>query len=259
MSEPSITRENRARVCVLYLNRPKQRNAITMEMMRLLHDEVNQAIAASDVRVIVVASKGGIAFSAGGDIAEMTTFTSPLRCDNLMRNWQATFESIARSSKPVIAAVDGFAYGGGMELAMACHIRVASEGSTFAQSEITLDHLPGAGGTQRLPRLVPIGFAYEHLLLGDPISSETALQIGLVNHVWPKSELHDRAFALAERIAARSPTAIRLTLEAIREGLNAPLDVGLRVERALAGLSLESDEARAGLAEFLEKKRKPPQ
>ena len=139
---------------------------------------------------------------------------------------------------------------------MACHIRVASEAASFAQTEIVLNHLPGGGGTQRLPRLVPLGFAYEHLLLGDPIPAQEAWRIGLVNHVWPRAEFASRTLALAERIAERAPTAVRFTLEAIGEGLKGTLDAGLRLERAMAGLALESDEARKGLEEFLAKKRK---
>jgi enoyl-CoA hydratase/carnithine racemase len=226
--------------------------------MRLLGEEVGRAISDAQIRVIVIAGKGA-AFSAGGDIDEMATWSSALFVDTVMEAWHATFDRIARSPKPVIAAVNGFAYGGGMELAMACHIRVASADAVFAQSEIALDHLPGAGGTQRLPRLVPLGLAYEHLLTGAAITADVACRIGLVNHVWSNSEFFQSAVALGQKIAERAPTAVRLTMEAIREGMNSSLDAGLRTERALAGLALESEEARAGLRNFLEKRRKPNQ
>ncbi len=255
MADATVLRRDRGRVRILTLNRPHVRNAIDIATMRLLHEELISAAEDPAIRVIVIDAEGGIAFSAGGDIAEMATFT-PLSADALMETWQKAFECIARSPKPVIAAVDGVAFGGGTELAMACHIRVASEAASFAQTEIALDHLPGGGGTQRLPRLVPLGFAYEHLLLGEPISAQEAWRIGLVNHVWPRAEFFERTLALAGRIAERSPTAVRFTLEAIREGLNGTLDVGLRLERAMAGLVLELDEARKGLEEFLAKKRK---
>jgi len=255
MVEPTVLRNDRGRVRFLTLNRPQVRNAIDTATMRLLHDEISDAGEDSAIRVIVIDAKGGIAFSAGGDIAEMSRFT-PLSADTLMEIWQKAFECIAHSPKPVIAAVEGIAFGGGMELAMACHIRVASEAATFAQTEIVLDHLPGGGGTQRLPRLVPLGFAYEHLLLGEPIPAQEAWRIGLVNHVWPRDQFVERVLAFAEQFAERAPTAIRFTLEAIREGLNGTLDAGLRLERAMAGLVLESDEARKGLEEFLAKKRK---
>jgi enoyl-CoA hydratase len=173
-----------------------------------------------------------------------------------MGHWQDTLERIERSPKPVIAAINGYAYGGGTELAMACHLRVASEDAKLGQPEIALDHIPGGGGTQRLPRLVPIGIAYEYLLTGEPIPAVDAHRIGLVNHVWAKAELMPNTLALASRIAQRGPVAVRYTLEAVREGLNAPLSVGLRLERALAGLVLESDEARAGLEAFLSKRRR---
>jgi enoyl-CoA hydratase len=254
MTEPTVLRTDHGPVRFLTLNRPRVRNAIDIATMRLMHEEVARASDNDSVRAIVINGKGGVAFSAGGDMAEMIGF-SPLSADTLMHVWQKALECIARSPKPVIAAVEGFAYGGGTELALACHFRVASDDARFGQTEIALDHLPGGGGTQRLPRLVPLGFAYEHLMLGDPISAQEAWRVGLVNHVWPKSEFLDRTLALAQRIAQRSPTAIRFTLEAIREGLNGSLDVGLRLERAMAGLVLESAEARKGLEEFLEKKR----
>jgi enoyl-CoA hydratase len=253
MTEPSILQENHNSVAVLVINRPQVRNALDIATMRTLGETIRQLEHDEGARVIVITGAGDIAFSAGGDIAEMTTF-SPLKADALMQEWQDTFERIERSSKPVIAAVNGYAYGGGTELAMACHIRVASEDAKFGQPEIALDHIPGAGGTQRLPRLVPLGIAYEHLLTGEPIAAAHAHRIGLVNYVWPKADLLPNTLALASRIAERGPVAVRYTLEAIRAGLSAPLPVGLRLERALAGLVLESAEARAGLDAFLRKR-----
>jgi enoyl-CoA hydratase len=254
MSEPTILRRDHGRVAVVTVNRPAVLNALDIPTIRLLNREIAAIGEDPAVRVVVLTGAGDRAFSAGGDIAEMATM-SGLATDQVMAAWQTTLETIARSPKPVIAAINGYAYGGGTEVAMACHIRVASADARLGQPEILLDHIPGAGGTQRLPRLVPLGLAYEYLLTGDAIPAAEAHRIGLVNHVWPTTELMARSLELAERIAERSPTAVRLTMEAIRDGLAGSLDTGLRLERALASLVLESEEARTGLQSFLAKRR----
>ena len=240
-------------VSVLTIDRPQVRNAIDLPTMRALSQQVVAASRDVSVRVIVITGAGDRAFSAGGDIAEMTAHAG-LACDQAMMTWYETLRCIEECDKPVIAAINGFALGGGTELAMACHIRTASASACLGQPEIALDHLPGAGGTQRLPRLVALGLAYEFLLTGDRIPAEAALRMGLVNHVWPDDELLPRTLELAARIAQRSPIAIKLTLEAIRLGLQGSLDAGLRIERALASLVLESSEARRGLEAFLNKR-----
>jgi enoyl-CoA hydratase len=253
----TIRVERQGPVVLLTINRPQVRNAIDLPTMRQLGECVAAASIDASVRVLVLTGSGERAFSAGGDIEEMTAHAG-LSSDQAMNAWYETLRRIEECPKPVIAAINGFALGGGTEVAMACHIRTASEGATLGQPEIALDHLPGAGGTQRLPRLIALGLAYEYLLTGDRIPAQVALRMGLVNHVWPAQELLPRTLALAARIAERSPIAIQLTLEAIRLGLQGSLDAGLRLERALAGLVLESDEARRGLEDFL-KKRRPPQ
>lgn len=248
MGSEHIQREDRGPVAILWLNRPRKRNAMTTAMMGRLGELVREAGRDRRVRVIVLAGRGPH-FCAGGDMAEMMNL-SVLRTDDVMDAWQSNLETIERSTKPVIAAVHGAAFGGGTELAITCHIRVASEDARFAQTEIALDHLPGGGGTQRLPRLIPLGPAYEHLLLGEPIRADDAHRLGLVNHVWPRAELMDRTLELAGRIAARAPTAVRYTMEAVRSGLMAPLEVGMRLERSMAALVSASDEAQAGLDQF---------
>jgi enoyl-CoA hydratase len=254
MSEPTILRRDHGRVAVVTVNRPAVLNALDIPTIRLLSREIAAIGEDPSVRVVVLTGAGDRAFSAGGDIAEMATMAG-LATDHVMAAWQATLETIGRSPKPVIAAINGYAYGGGTEVAMACHIRVASADARLGQPEILLDHIPGAGGTQRLPRLVPLGLAYEYLLTGDAIPAAEAHRIGLVNHVWPTTELMVRSLELAERIAERSPTAVRLTMEAIRDGLAGSLETGLRLERALASLVLESEEARTGLQSFLAKRK----
>ena len=255
MSEPTVLAERRGAVTLLTLNRPRVRNAIDTATMARLGEEVRAAHADAAVRVLVITGSGDRAFSAGGDIEEMTTY-SGLSADSAMTVWQATLFDIENGPKPTIAAINGFALGGGTELAMACQIRTASEGALLGQPEIALDHLPGAGGTQRLPRLIALGPAFEYLLTGDPIPAAEAHRLGLVNHVWPQAELMERTLELAERIAQRSPVAVRLSLDAIRFGLQGTLEAGLRLERSLAGLTLESEEAQEGLKNFLAKRRR---
>jgi enoyl-CoA hydratase len=255
MREATVLAEQRGATVLLTLNRPDVLNAIDLATMRLLGDEVKRAHADPAVRVLVITGAGERAFSAGGDIREMTT-QAGLGSDGAMAVWQDTLFAIENGPKPVIAAIHGHALGGGTELAMACQIRTAGESAILGQPEIALDHLPGAGGTQRLPRLIALGPAFEYLLTGDPIPAAEAHRLGLVNHVWPDGELLDRTLALAARIGARSPTAVRLSLDAIRFGLQGTLEAGLRLERSLAALALESDEAQQGLRAFLARGRK---
>lgn len=255
MSDPKLLRITEGQVTTLVINRPEARNAIDTETMRLIEDAVRDLGRDDGTRVIMLTGAGDIAFSAGGDMKEMQSF-SALSGDQLMEVWQTGLEAIENAPKPVICAINGFAYGGGTEIAMACHIRVAVEGAKLGQTEIALDHLPGGGGTQRLPRLVPLGFAYEHLLTGEPIEAEDAHRVGLVNHVWPRDEFAGRTADLAQRIAARGPVAVRYTLEAIREGLKGPLSSGIRLERALASIVLGSEDAQKGLEEFFTKGRR---
>ncbi|MBM3597485.1 MAG: enoyl-CoA hydratase/isomerase family protein [Alphaproteobacteria bacterium] len=254
MASQLIQCERRGSVAVIWLNRPAKRNALTTAMMWRLGDLVRELGRDRRARVIVIAGKGPH-FSAGGDMGEMLGF-SALDADRSISAWQDNLEIIERSPKPVIAAVHGAAFGGGTELAIACHIRVCADDARFAQTEIALDHLPGGGGTQRLPRLIALGAAYEHLLLGQPIPAADAYRLGLVNHVWPRDELMERTMALAQRIARRAPTAVRYTMEAVRAGLMAPLEVGMRMERAMAALVGDSRPARKGLEEFFGKGRR---
>lgn len=254
MDRSLITLERDGPLALITINRPGKLNAITTDMMWLVGDRVREAGRDPEVRVLLLTGAGEN-FSAGGDMNEMLEFTA-LGSDDALIAWQENLELIERSLKPVIAAVRGVAFGGGTELAMACHIRLAGESARFGQTEIALDHLPGGGGTQRLPRLMPSALAYEYLLTGDPITAAEAWRIGFVNHVWPDEALMPRARALALRIAERGPTAVRYTMEAIRAGLMAPLEVGMRLERAFASLTGESKEAREGLEQFKAKRRK---
>lgn len=254
--EETILRRDEGAVAVLTLNKPEMHNAIDTDMIRRL-GEIVQAIGREpESRVILIEGAGERAFSAGGDLVEMLTYDA-LKGDLLMEAWQWGLEQVERSPKPVIAAIQGYAYGGGTELAMACHIRVARADAKLGQTEIALDHIPGGGGTQRLPRLIPTGIALEYLLTGDAIPAEEAWRLGLVNHVWPAERFREEALALAQRIAERSPTALRYTLDCVREGLRGPPENGQRLERALASLVMESAEARVGIEAFLARRRRP--
>jgi enoyl-CoA hydratase len=254
MSE-TILRDDRGAVAVLTLNRPEKRNAITLAMIAGLGERVRAIGRDERIRVIVIAGNGPH-FCAGGDMAEMLTHDA-ITADEKMVAWQDGTEAIERSTKPVICAVHGAAFGGGTEIAIACHIRVCADDARFAQTEIALDHVPGGGGTQRLPRLIALGAAYEHLLLGDPIDATNAFRLGLVTHVWPRAELMVRTLALAERIATRGRAAVRYTMDAIRLGLMSPPEVGMRLERVMSTLATDTTDGRKGIEEFLAKKRRP--
>ncbi len=236
-------------VGLVTINRPQARNAMDVATVHRLGEAVAAVETDETIRAIVITGAGDIAFSAGGDMKEMQD-TSALGSDRDTRAWRETLGRIERAGIPVIAAVNGYAFGGGTELAMACHIRLCSDNAQFGQTEIRHDHLPGAGGTQRLPRLIPLSAAYELLLTGDALSAADALRLGLVSRVTTRQDLLPEAIGLARRIAARSRVVVQYTLEAIREGLAGPLEQGLRLERALAALVMESDEAQRGLKTF---------
>jgi len=250
----TILRHDEGAVAVLTINRPHAMNALDTAALRLLGKHVDTIGEEDGTRVIVITGAGGKAFSAGGDMNEMRGPGAVAATESL-EAWGQTLERIEDSAKPVIAAINGYAYGGGTELAMACHIRVASAGAKLGQTEMVHDHIPGSGGTQRLPRLIPRGSAYEYLLTGDTMEAQEALRLGLLNHVWPDAELMPRTLELAARIAARSPEAVRRLMEAVRGGLDAPLEAGLELERELAIRVLGSVDAQAGLDKFLNKKK----
>jgi len=253
-SKQTILSDREGPVALITINRPQARNAMDVATVRRLGEAVAAAQADEAVRAAVITGAGDVAFSAGGDMKEMRN-SSALGSDRDTLAWEETLGRIERSSIPVIAAVNGYAFGGGTELAMACHIRICSDAAQFGQTEIRHDHLPGAGGTQRLPRLIPLSAAYELLLTGDALSAADALRLGLVSRVTRREALLPEAVALARRIAERSRTVVRYTLESIREGLAGPLAQGLRLERALAALVMESAEAQQGLEQFARRSR----
>lgn len=242
-------------VAIVTINRPKVLNALntaTLDelrrtMLELQRDEV--------VRVAIVTGAGEKAFVAGADINELAV-QSPVSGREHALIGQHVFDLIENLGKPVIAAVNGFALGGGCELAMACTLRIAADTSSFGQPEINLGILPGYGGTQRLPRLVGKGRALELMLAGKPITAAAALGMGLVNRVVPAAELMTHARALASELASRAPIATRYILTAVNRGLEMPLAEGLQHEATLFGLVAATEDMREGTKAFLEK-RKP--
>jgi enoyl-CoA hydratase len=238
----------------LTVNRPNKLNALNREVLAELETALREAAAAPEARALVITGAGEKAFIAGADISEFVSLT-PAAAEALSLRGQRLLDLIAGSSKPVIAAVNGFALGGGCELALACHLRLASTNATFGQPEVRLGLIPGYGGTQRLPRLVGQGRALELLLTGATIDATTALAWGLVNRVTEPGALRETVQKLAEQILAVSPVAAARCLAAVRDGASLPLERGLAAEAAQFGLCFASEDAREGTEAFLGKRR----
>ena len=254
MTPEQLVVERVGAVAVVTVDRPKVLNALNSATVVELR-EVVDALAADDaIRAVVLTGAGDRAFIAGADIAELATL-SPVSAQALARRGQALCDALEWMGKPVIAAINGYALGGGCEIAMACTVRLAAETARIGQPEIGLGLLPGYGGTQRLPRLVGVGRALELMLTGDPIPAAEAWRIGLVNRVVAPDELAAEARALAERLASQAPVAVRAILDAVREGMQMSLAGGCEHEAALFGVAAATDDWREGTRAFLEKRR----
>jgi enoyl-CoA hydratase len=235
------------------VNRPDKLNALNREVLSELDAALTAARSEPAVRALVLTGVGEKAFVAGADIAEFEGLSAE-QAQAHVRRGQQLFDAVEGSRIPVIAAVNGFALGGGCELAMACHLRVAAANARFGQPEVKLGLIPGYGGTQRLPRLVGRGRALELLLSGSLIDAPTALAWGLVNRVVEPAELAATAQKLAEEILAVSPAAVARCLEAVAGGADRPLAAGLELEAALFGQAASSEDGREGVAAFLAKR-----
>lgn len=239
-------------VALLTINRPEALNALNVAVLDELVQVIEQVEGDDEVRVLIITGAGR-AFVAGADIAHMSGF-SPQQAKEWSELGQRTLGTIEDMKKPVIAAVNGYALGGGTELALACDIRVASDRAVFGQPEVKLGMIAGFGGTQRLPRLVGPGRAKEMLFTGDHYDAGSAFRMGLVNAVVPADELLDYCLDMAKRIAARGPQAVRLSKEAVDRGRDMDLEEALRLESSLYGVVFSTDEPREGCGAFLDKR-----
>jgi len=247
--------ERDASVLIVTINRPKVLNALNAATLDELDRALEEARLDDAVRAIILTGAGEKSFVAGADINELAVQT-PVTGREHARRGQGLFDRIERLGKPVIAAVNGFALGGGCELAMACTLRLAANTARFGQPEINLGLMPGYAGSQRLPRLVGRGRALELLLTGESITADEAWRIGLVNRVVPAADLAIEARRLAQMLAAKPPVAIRYILDAVAGGLEMSLADAQTYEATLFGLLSTTDDMREGTKAFLEK-RKP--
>ena len=255
MDFDNLLLERDGAVAVITINRPQVLNALNLSTL----DELRRAALAlkhdAAVRVVVITGSGDKSFVAGADVNELAVQT-PTQGKEVALRGQHVFDLIENLGKPVIAAINGYALGGGCELAMACTLRVAADTARLGQPEINLGIIPGYGGTQRLARLVRKGVALELLLTGRHITAAEALQIGLVNRVVPAANLLPEAKALAAELALKAPIAVQYILEAVHRGLEVSFDKGQFLEATLFGLVASTDDMREGTKAFLEK-RKP--
>jgi len=240
-------------VAIITINRPEKRNALSRAVLDDIAAALDRVLNDGSIRAAIITGAGEKAFIAGADISEIEA-TTPLEASALSWRGQQLFRRMEQSPKPIVAAINGFALGGGLELAMACTVRFAAENAMLGQPEVKLGILPGYGGTQRLPRLVGRGRALDLLLTGDAISAQEAYRIGLVNAVAPQSELLALSRAWLKKVLANGPAAVRLTMEAVDAGANMPLDEGLRFESTAFGLAAATGDRREGMRAFLEKR-----
>ena len=254
MSFANLLYENQDGIAVITMNRPKALNALNQETLDELNQVADMLAKDSTVQVVILTGSGDKAFVAGADIAQMQSM-SAMEGRNFGKLGQAVFNKLENLPQPVIAAVNGFALGGGCELAMACDIRIASEKAKFGQPEVTLGITPGFAGTQRLPRLVGKGRAKQLLYTGDVIDAQEAYRIGLVNVVAPAEELMATAKVMAQKIQSRAAVAVQLCKAAVNEGLDTDLETGTAYEAEVFGLCFATADQKEGMAAFTEKRK----
>ena len=250
---PNIRLDVSESIATLVVDRPAVKNALDLETVNELHRALDALSLDADVGVLIITGAGETSFVSGADINDIKART---RDDGLAAINSSLFAKIDRFPKPVIAAVNGFALGGGCELALACDIRVAADTAKFGQPELGLGIIPGAGATQRLPRIVGLGWAKHLVLSGDIIDAKQALEIGLVTAVMPTSQLQVRARELAKKILRQGPLAARLAKLSLNASARVDLDSGLLIETLAQAICYSSDDKVEGTSAFLEK-RKP--
>jgi len=248
--------EKKGAIAYVTLNRPKVLNALNQRTWENLRTAFEDARDDAQVRGVILTGAGDKAFIAGADISELSHVTA-IEAEKSSTYGQEVLNLVENLGKPVIAAVNGFALGGGCETAMACTIRLASEHAKFGQPEVTLGLIPGGGGTQRLPRLIGKGRALQIILSGEMITAQEAFRIGLVNEVVPAAELITRAEAILKRIFSNAPVAVKYSLEAVNKGMETSQAEGLSLEASLFGLCAGTEDKKEGTQAFLQKR--PPQ
>jgi enoyl-CoA hydratase/carnithine racemase len=249
----NVLYEKRSAIAYVTVNRPKVLNALNKRTWEELKAAFEDTRDDSAVLGAILTGAGDKAFIAGADISEMAKITA-IEAQQITRSAQATLNLIEDLGKPVIAAVNGFALGGGCETAMACTIRLAAEEAKFGQPEVKIGIIPGAGGTQRLPRLIGKGLALQLILTGNMINAQEAYRIGLVNEVVPRANLVMRAEAILKQIGSNAPLAVRFSINAVNKGLDANQDEGLLIENSLFALCAGSEDKKEGTAAFLDKR-----
>jgi enoyl-CoA hydratase len=247
-----ITSENG--IGQITINRPSKLNALNIATIKELHDCLEALDANSEIRVIIITGEGEKAFVAGADIAEFANFSIEEGAQLAQQGQELLFNFVERLHTPVIAAVNGFALGGGLELAMACHFRVASENAKMGLPEVSLGVIPGYGGTQRLPQLIGKGRAMEMIMTAGMVTAEEAYRTGLVNHVVPQAELLDFTKSLAQRIIKNSPVAIAKAIKAINANFKDGVD-GFETEIRNFGKCFGTEDFKEGTTAFLEKRK----
>ena len=250
----NILYEEKGAIAVITINRPKMLNALTAETIREIGRAMARVRTNAAVKGVLLTGAGEKAFVAGADIKEISGLDMH-QGRQLSREGQAIFSAIEMCPKPVIALINGFALGGGLELAMSCHFRLASENARFGQPEVNLGLLPGYGGTQRLPRLIGRGRAMELLLTGDMIDARRAYEIGLVNKVVSDQDLLDQGEKMMLKIISKGPLVLQYCIEAVHHGLNSSLETGLEIEANYFGMAFATEDMREGTTAFIEKRK----
>jgi enoyl-CoA hydratase/carnithine racemase len=253
MSYENILYEKKDGIAYITFNRPKVLNALNRQTVEELERALRDAKSDDAVRVLILTGAGEKSFVAGADIGELAQQT-PVNGKEFSLYGQSVFHLLETMGKPSICAINGFALGGGCELALSCTIRIASKTARLGQPEVKLGILPGYGGSQRLARLCGKGMAHELCLTGEMISAEEALRIGLVNHTYEPGELIPAAEAMAKKIISNAPLAVKYTMEAIERGVEMAQEEGLFLEATLFGVACATDDMREGTKAFLEKR-----
>ncbi len=256
MAYENLLYEKRGGIAYITFNRPKVLNALNRKTIEELRHALLDARDDESIRVLILTGTGEKSFVAGADISELALQT-PVKGKEFSLYGQSVFHLLETMGKPSICAINGFALGGGCELALTCSIRLASKTAKLGQPEVKLGILPGYGGSQRMARLCGKGVAHELCLTGEMVTADEASRIGLVNHVYEPAELLPAAEAMAKKIIANGPLAVKFTMEAIERGVEMPQEEGLFLEATLFGVACATEDMREGTKAFLEKR--PPQ